>query len=197
MAEPGLRPAASLPNSRSRRHVLSLMSLPSGSGQDPTRRHHSHGATDGPLQRVLRTGRRDIPAGGRANGTPRQYLDRRRGVGGAGGKQGGLPTRNRLGVAQVARRREVVVGFLFATECRHSLDKLHTTINSLFASRYAIDAYRFFIACQRVQPGGPRASCEAPMSEGRLHRWRRIGTARKKWRRRRWATGRSKRSSYP
>ena len=36
---------------------------------------------------------------------------------------------------------------------------------------------------------------EIPMSGERLHRWRKTGTARKKRRRRRWATGRSKRST--
>jgi len=34
------------------------------------------------------------------------------------------------------------------------------------------------------------------MSEGRPHRWRKIGTARKKWRRRKRATGRSKRRRW-
>jgi len=76
MAESGLRPAESLMNNRSRRHVLKLLSLPKGQ-----------------RMRVLRTGGRDIPAGGWANGTRRQHLDRRRGMGGAGGKESGLPTK--------------------------------------------------------------------------------------------------------
>ena len=89
MAESGLRPAKSLLNNRSRHHVLRLMSLPKG---DKAKSPPGCGATDGPLQRVLRTGGRDIPAVGRTNGTRRQHFHRRRGVGGVGGEESGPPT---------------------------------------------------------------------------------------------------------
>ena len=89
MAESGLRSAKSLLNNRNRRHVLVTQGRP---GQVLIRLRYSHGTTDGLLQRVLRTGGRDIPAGGRANGIRHQDLHRRRGMGGAGGKESGLPT---------------------------------------------------------------------------------------------------------
>ena len=69
MAESGLCPAESLLNNKSRRHVLKLMSGPDPAAKQPR-------ATDGPLQRVRRTGGRDIPTGGWANGTRCQHLDR-------------------------------------------------------------------------------------------------------------------------
>jgi len=83
MAESGLRPAESLLNNRSRRHVLRLMSLPRGNqakslpgGDTPMGQHMVHFSE----------------YSGRANRTRGQRLHRRRRVGGAGGEEGGLPT---------------------------------------------------------------------------------------------------------
>jgi len=95
MAESGLRPAVSLLNDRIRRHVLRLMSLPKGDqaktlpGGDISmgQRMVHFGNHSGWVEKIY------IPTGGRANGDRRQYLDRRCGVGGAGGNEGGLPTR--------------------------------------------------------------------------------------------------------
>jgi len=93
MAESGLRPAESLLNNRSRRHVLRLMSLPRGKpSQVPPGRQHAYGTTDGPLQRVFRSGGGSLLTGGRTDGTRGERLNRRRRVGGTGGEEGGLPT---------------------------------------------------------------------------------------------------------
>jgi len=78
MAESGLRPAECLLNNRSRRHALRLMSLPKG---NQAKSLPGHGTTYGPLQRLLRTGRRDSPTGGGTNGARRGDHGRRGGMG--------------------------------------------------------------------------------------------------------------------
>jgi len=51
MAEPGLRPAESLLNNRSRRHVTETNVITQGKpGEVPPRQQHCHGTTHGPLQ---------------------------------------------------------------------------------------------------------------------------------------------------
>ena len=90
MVEPGLRLAESLLNNRSPRRVLRLMSLPR---EDQAMNLLGYDSAMG--QRMVHfsdySGRVDT-TGGRANGTQRQRLGRRRGVGRTGGETGGLPT---------------------------------------------------------------------------------------------------------
>jgi len=89
MAESGLRPAESLLNNKSRRHVLKLMSLPKGD-QAKTLPGGDTAMGNGWSTSASTPDGRERYTGGRANGTLRQHLDRRRGT---GGKEGGLPTR--------------------------------------------------------------------------------------------------------
>jgi len=106
MAKSGLRPAESLLNNRSRRHVLRLMSLPKGNQAKslPGGNTAMHGTAYGPFQRVLRPGGRDLPAGGRTNGTRCERLHRRRRVGGAGGAESGLTARVGMKIVRVKGR---------------------------------------------------------------------------------------------